>query len=77
MTRLALRLFLVVAILPLACSQSTPPVDTPATLPPAEPPADVTRTSAEKGTTDEPTVERAADAGKPDQQTDAKPVEKP
>jgi len=51
----------------LSCSQSTPPVDTPATLPPAEPPADVTRDSPDK----------AADAGKPEQQTETKPVEKP
>lgn len=41
----------------LACGpQSTPPVDTPRTLPPAEPPSDLSR---------EPT--RASDAGKPGQ----------
>ena len=68
MTRPFLGLACVVAA---ACSQTAPPIDTPATLPPAEPPADVTRSA------DEPTVDKAANASKPEQQVDSKPVAKP
>jgi hypothetical protein len=71
MTRVAL-LSVALPCVFLACSQSTPPIDTPATLPPAERPADVTRSSADK-----PPPDKAADSGKPEQQVDAKPVQNP
>jgi hypothetical protein len=49
--------------LTFACGpQSKPPVDTPQTLPPADPPADLSR---------EPTTQ-AAEAGKPEQNPEAK-----
>jgi hypothetical protein len=39
------------------CGESLPPVDTPKTLPPAEPPADVTRGKATEGAS-EPAPEK-------------------
>ncbi|RYZ06134.1 MAG: hypothetical protein EOO73_17155 [Myxococcales bacterium] len=72
MQRLVICLVSLSVGLAVACSQSAPVIDTPATLPPAEPPADVSR--------DSPSAppDKAAEAGKQDSQAeDSGPPAKP